>query len=328
MSLSGLYKIWLNTNQDLNYYFENLFEPSLELLRKRVETTHGVCLFKDGKPKYDGLFVPVGYSLETVALIPCLFQTDHITLAYSESAGRFYRKMEPIIRRNIARFCPTVKVESMSLTAIDHKTVETSVLRWIDTMTKGYGLSLAQIALDITGGTKPMTVGIQNIAQALSIDAYYLKVDYDEDTQSPIPGTEHLLQMSRGLVDDKFVFVVMPFADEFRNIYELGIKKAIEAGGNTCGRVDEEIFLGGIMDKIRENIAKARFIVADISVYNPNVYYELGLAEGMQKDIIMLTSNVDTLPFDLKHKRVIPYNPNNINQLKIDLENNLRELQK
>jgi len=195
-------------------------------------------------------------------------------------------------------------------------------------MTKGYGLSLAQIALDITGGTKPMAVGIQNIAQALNIDAYYLKVDYDEDTQSPIPGTEHLLQMSRSFVDDKLVFVVMPFVDEFRNIYELGIKKAIEAGGNTCGRVDEEIFLGGIMDKIRENIAKARFIVADISVYNPNVYYELGLAEGMQKDIIMLTSNVDTLPFDLKHKRVIPYNPNNINQLKIDLENNLRELQK
>ena len=62
------------------------------------------------------------------------------------------------------------------------------------------------------------------------------------------------------------------------------------------GRVDEEIFLGGIMDKIRENIAKARFIVADISAYNPNVYYELGLAEGMQKDIIMLTSNVNTLP--------------------------------
>ncbi|HHT9115178.1 MAG TPA: hypothetical protein ACFYEL_01785 [Candidatus Wunengus californicus] len=328
MSLSGLYQIWLRKNQDLNYYFENLFEPSLDLLRKRVETTHGVCLFKDGKPKYEGLFVPVGYALETVALIPCLFQTDHITLAYSESAGRFYRRMEPIIRRNIAKFCPTVKLESMSITAIDNKTVETGVLRWIDTMTKGYGLSLAQIALDITGGTKPMAVGIQNIAQALNIDAYYLKVDYDEDTQSPIPGTEHLLQMSRGLVNDKFVFVVMPFADEFRNIYELGIKKAIEAGGNTCGRVDEEIFLGGIMDKIRENIAKARFIVADISVYNPNVYYELGLAEGMQKDIIMLTSNVDTLPFDLKHKRVIPYNPNNINQLKIDLENNLRELQK
>ena len=328
MSLSGLYQIWLRKNQDLNYYFENLFEPSLELLRERVETTHGVHLFKDGKSKYEGLFVPVGYSLETVALIPCLFQTDHVTLAYSESAGGFYRKMEPIIRRNIARFCPKVKVESMSITAIDNKTVETGVLRWIDTMTKGYGLSLAQIALDITGGTKPVAVGIQNIAQALNIDAYYLNVDYDEATRSPIPGTEHLLQMSSGLVDDKFVFVVMPFVDEFRNIYELGIKKAIEAGGNTCGRVDEEIFLGGIMDKIRGNIAKARFIVADISVYNPNVYYELGLAEGMQKDIIMLTSNVDTLPFDLKHKRVIPYNPNNINQLKIDLENNLRELQK
>ncbi len=328
MSLLGHYKIWLQKNQDLNYYFENLFEPSLELLRKRVETTHGVCLFKDGKPKYERLFVPVGFSLETVALIPCLFQTAHVTLAYSELSGRFYRKMEPTIRRNIARFCPTAKVESMPITAVDNKTVETGVLRWIDTMTKGYGLSLAQIALDITGGTKPMAVGIQNIAQALNIDAYYLNVDYDDDTQSPIPGTEHLLQMTRCLVDDKFVFVVMPFADEFQNIYELGIKKAVEAGGNTCMRVDEEIFLGGIMDKIRENIAKARFIVADVSVYNPNVYYELGLAEGMQKDIIMLTSNVDTLPFDLKHKRVIPYNPNNINHLKIDLENNLRELQK
>ena len=328
MSLSGLYQIWLKKNQDLNYYLENLFEPSLELLRERVKTTHGLNLFKEGQPKYKGLIVPIGYALESVALIPCLFQADHITFAYSESLGIFYRKMEPLLLKNIRKHCPSSEIKSMSISAIDHKTVEIGILRWIDSMTNGFGLSSAQIALDVTGGLKPITIGMQNVAQTEGIDAYYLKVDYDDNTESPIPGTEHLIQMSRGIIDEKLVFVVMPFADEFKNLYDLGIKIAIEASGYKCIRVDEEIFLGGIMDKIRENIAKARFIIADISVFNPNVYYELGLAEGMQKDIVMLTANVGTLPFDLRHKRVIPYNTNNINQLKADLEKNLRELQK
>jgi len=328
MSLSAYYQIWLRKNQDLNYYFENLFEPSLELLRERVKATHSLNLLEKGQPKYKGLLVPVGYSLASVALITCLFQANYITLAYSESLGIFYRKNEPMLLKNIRKHCSSSEIKSMSISATDHKKIEIGILNWIDSTKNGLGLPLSQIALDITGGLKPITVGMQNVAQTKGIDAYYLNVDYDEKTESPIPGTEHLIHMSRGIVDDKLVFVVMPFADEFKNLYDLGIKMAIEATGYRCVRVDEEIFLGGIMDKIKENIAKARFIIADISIYNPNVYYELGLAEGMQKDIVMLTSNVDTLPFDLKHKRVIPYNPKNINQLKADLEKNLRELQK
>ena len=41
-----------------------------------------------------------------------------------------------------------------------------------------------------------------------------------------------------------FIFVLMPFSDEFSDIYELGIKDACRDAGAYCERVDEQIFDG------------------------------------------------------------------------------------
>ena len=40
---------------------------------------------------------------------------------------------------------------------------------------------------------------------------------------------------------------------------------------------------------------------------NPNVFYELGLAHALQKPVVLVSSNSDDVPFDLKHIRVIYY---------------------
>lgn len=47
-----------------------------------------------------------------------------------------------------------------------------------------------------------------------------------------------------------FVFVLMPFAKEFQDIYELGIKAACEAAGAHCERVDEQHYLSSMMDRV------------------------------------------------------------------------------
>lgn len=324
----GHYQIWIKKNQDLLYYFNNIFEPSLKMLRERAKISFDFNVMNIDRPKHNCMFVPIGYSLESVSLMACLFEPEYLTFGYSESAGRFFRKSEMELKKNILKHCPNTHIETLAFSDSDNKNVELTVQKWIEIITRRYSLSLSQIAIDITGGTKPMAIGLQNIAQTLGIDAYYLRVDYDEDTLWPLLGTEQLIRISGPFVDDNFIFVIMPFSAEFRSIYDFGIKGAADIAGYKCMRVADEIYLGGIMDKIRENIRKARFIIADISVYNPNVYYELGLAEGMNKDIIMLTNNVDTLPFDLRHKRVLPYSVNNVAQLRSDLERNLGELRR
>lgn len=104
-----------------------------------------------------------------------------------------------------------------------------------------------------------------------------------------------------------FVFVLMPFADEFNDIYELGIRAACRQAGAFCERVDEQIFEGSILERVCHQIATADLIVADMSGRNPNVFYEVGYAHALGKRVILLTQTASDIPFDLKHFQHIVY---------------------
>lgn len=120
-----------------------------------------------------------------------------------------------------------------------------------------------------------------------------------------------------------FVFVLMPFSDEFRDIYEFGIRPACKEAGAFCERVDEQIFKETILQRIYDQIAKADIVVADMTGRNPNVFYEVGYAHALKKDTILLTQKTEDIPFDLKHFRHIVY-AGKITELKSDLLKNLR----
>ena len=40
---------------------------------------------------------------------------------------------------------------------------------------------------------------------------------------------------------------------------------------------------------------------------NPNVLYELGIAHALRKPVVLVSSNEDDVPFDVRHVRVIYY---------------------
>jgi hypothetical protein len=104
-----------------------------------------------------------------------------------------------------------------------------------------------------------------------------------------------------------FVFVLMPFNEDFDDIYKLGIKEAAKEIGAYAERVDEQIFTEGILERIFNQISKADVIVADMTGRNPNVFYEVGYAHALGKIVLLLTQKVDDIPFDLKHKQHIIY---------------------
>jgi hypothetical protein len=47
-----------------------------------------------------------------------------------------------------------------------------------------------------------------------------------------------------------FAFVLMPFSDDFDDVYLLGIKPACEKAGAYAERVDEQIFTESILQRI------------------------------------------------------------------------------
>lgn len=104
-----------------------------------------------------------------------------------------------------------------------------------------------------------------------------------------------------------FVFVLMPFSSDFDDTYRLAIKPACEQAGAYAERVDEQIFDGSILQRIFNQIAKADIIVSDLTGRNANVFYETGYAHALGKRTLLLTKNVDDIPFDLKHFAHIVY---------------------
>lgn len=120
-----------------------------------------------------------------------------------------------------------------------------------------------------------------------------------------------------------FVFVLMPFSDDFNDIYQLGIKAACDDSGTYCERVDEQFYHGSMLERIYNQIKSADILIADMTGQNANVFYEVGYAHALGKRVILLTQDYDDIPFDLKHHHHIVYG-RQISKLKDDLTKRIK----
>jgi hypothetical protein len=119
----------------------------------------------------------------------------------------------------------------------------------------------------------------------------------------------------------KHFFIAMPYAKEFNNVYYFGIKQPIEQRGRKSERVDQDAFTGDVVERIKHRISNSEMVIADITGNNPNVFFEVGYSEGVGKKVILISQEEET-PFDLKTVRKIPYDPQDI----LSLANSLGEL--
>ncbi len=108
-------------------------------------------------------------------------------------------------------------------------------------------------------------------------------------------------------LNPQLCFVLMPFAEKFQPIYDDHIQPTVKRTGLQCERADEIRGPNLISWDIWERVNRARFLVAELTDQNPNVFYELGLAHAISKDVILLTQSMDFVPFDLKALRCICY---------------------
>ena len=89
----------------------------------------------------------------------------------------------------------------------------------------------------------------------------------------------------------------MPFRKEFYSRF-LCIKKCGEQVGLTVYRVDRYRFSGNIIEAISKAIAKADFVVADLTGNNPNVMYELAISQSLGKRVLMVGDGRSSMPFE------------------------------
>lgn len=102
-------------------------------------------------------------------------------------------------------------------------------------------------------------------------------------------------------------FVIMPFDAGFDAVFDLVIRPSLESEGLEVLRADTLDTRQNILKDVIGGITNADLVVADISVANANVYYELGVAHGLRKPTLLLTQSVEEVPFDLRSYRLLVY---------------------
>lgn len=135
---------------------------------------------------------------------------------------------------------------------------------------------------------------------------------------------ESEVKVSRELLEIKRIFVVMPFSKEFDDVYILGVRDVAEKLGYVVERADDIEHNGQILDVIQQKIRDCSLVVADTTLHNPNVFYEVGFAHAANVPTILITRSGQSIPFDLQSMNHIFYET--IVDLREKLEKRIRAL--
>ena len=113
------------------------------------------------------------------------------------------------------------------------------------------------------------------------------------------------------LFNEREAFIVMRFSanDENDHAYKYGIQTALKKLSILGTRADNQISSGPILQKVRQSIERSRFVIVKVDSNNLNVYYELGLAMGLDKEILLICeeSLILELPTDIKNLECLTY---------------------
>jgi hypothetical protein len=124
------------------------------------------------------------------------------------------------------------------------------------------------------------------------------------------------------------LFMLMPFADELRAVFDVSVRKAAKALGLIAARADAPTPGSPIIYQVWSGIYHAKVIVADCTGLNRNVLYEIGIAHTLGKGVVLISQSMQRIPFDIAHLRIIPYanTQEGLARLKEDLKPALKEV--
>lgn len=119
-------------------------------------------------------------------------------------------------------------------------------------------------------------------------------------------------------MDTKLCFVIMGYGKKPDPVtgksYDLDqtyleiIKPSVEKAGYKCIRGDEIMESGLIDQSMYQLLIKANLVIADITTYNPNAIYELGIRHAARPyATIVMKEKEGNIPFDISHTKIFEY---------------------
>ena len=125
----------------------------------------------------------------------------------------------------------------------------------------------------------------EELAKLGEIEAGYIKDDWR--LRPTFKGWQHYHELKQRVVESRVAFMAMPFGDdELDLIYQNCLRPAVKDTGFELRRIDDPPRAGSIPNRMRVEIHRARFLVAEVTGENSGVYWEAGLAEGLGRPVI------------------------------------------
>lgn len=111
-------------------------------------------------------------------------------------------------------------------------------------------------------------------------------------------------------IEASLVSAMMPFHPSFDAVYAT-LKSAAESVGLHCRRADDIWENPEVIQDVVSLIDRSNLVICDCTDRNPNVFYEIGIAHTLGREVILITQSEKDIPFDLRHLRYVRYLNNN-----------------
>ena len=136
-------------------------------------------------------------------------------------------------------------------------------------------------------------------------------------------GWDHVERIRRTVVDSNKVFMAMQFGEpSVAAVYDV-FKAACAQTGFILHKLDDAPAAGHIDMRMLVEIAKAHFVIADLTKQNRGAYWEAGIGQGMGKQVIYTCreDEFDEAHFDTAHYLIVKWHPDRMgiaaNELKL-----------
>ena len=107
-------------------------------------------------------------------------------------------------------------------------------------------------------------------------------------------------------------FVISPIGSEgtdvrehANDVFDYIIKPACEAANIIAMRADHDSRPGMITDQMYGCILADDLIIGVLTFHNPNVFYEVAIAEAAARPLILMIEEGASIPFDIKDRRIL-----------------------
>ena len=165
----------------------------------------------------------------------------------------------------------------------------------------------------------------ENHGGRLRLNPYLVKfIKATEGQMANMPRPDFVLgfplsQPPRRQGEPRPAFVAMPYGPPwFQTVRDLIVSAASVSG--FVAEISKDLGTPGLItDQIWHGIRRAEVIVADISGNNPNVFYELGLAHALGKEVVITAQGAERPPFDVSTARLLRYELHDLSSLEVEL---------